>query len=309
MDLIRPGLKTLFLSHQNADPDAVGCLFFLQRRYHGDIALPNQPDRKGKPLAEYLGLDYMLPPFEMNYEQYVVVDTPNPGQLDPIEVPLDRTVIIDHHPNNGWDTQVYNEGRTSCAEMIYDMFSPDDLTKEEGVALVAGILTDTSGLSRGTRETFLTLSSIMEATDVSISEVHSIISSKRTYSERICRLKGAERSAHVREKGFLIAYTYVNSFESSVAEMLLRAGADISFSGSQRDDEFLISARVLNDAVEKGIDMGELFHETANEHPNISGGGHPGAAVLKGKGDVNEYMDILVQYTRESIRDKGLSNL
>ncbi|MFO8110679.1 MAG: DHH family phosphoesterase [Thermoplasmata archaeon] len=307
MDKVRPGLKTLFLSHQSADPDAIGCLYFLQKRYEGDVALPNPPDRRGKPLAEYLGLDYGLPPLKTNYEQYVVVDTPNPQQLDPIELPLNKTVIIDHHPSNGWDIDVFTEERTSCAEMIYELVDPETLSKDEGIALVAGILTDTSGFSRGTCETFRILSDIMDASGITIPEVYSIISSERSYSEKICRLKGAERSSHLRENGFLIAYTYVKSFESSVCGMLLRAGADIAFTGSQRGDEFLISSRCLNEMVEHGVSLGEIFHDLAEDVQELSGGGHTGAAVLKGKGDVKEYMTLLVQRTQGLIREKDIS--
>ncbi len=307
MDTIRPGLKTLFLSHQNADPDAIGSLYFLHNRYGGEVALPNSPDRKGKPLAEYLEFEYQFPPLKEDYEQYVVVDTPTPSQLDPISVPTKKAVLIDHHTTNGWDVDIIKEDKTSCAEIIYDMVSPKTLSKDEGIALIAGILTDTSGLRRANVDTLRTLAEMMELSGVAISEVYSIISSQRTYSEKICRLKGAERSKHVREKGFLIAYTYVSSFESSVSEMLLRVGADISFSGSQRSNEFLISCRSKNEVINRGVDMGKLFHRLTEKEDNISGGGHPGAAVLKGKGDVEEYMEKLVRRTRAVIKEKGIS--
>ncbi len=307
MDKIRPGLKTLFLSHQNADPDAIGSLYFLQKRYGGDVVLPNSPDRKGKPLAEYLNLRYKLPPLTEDYEQYVVVDTPTPTQLDPISIPLEKAVIIDHHPTDGWEVEVHKEKRTSCVEIIYDMVAPEKLSKDEGIALIAGMITDTSGFRRATVDTFRTLADIIELSGASISEVYDTISSRRTYSEKICRLKGAERSLHVRESGLLIAYTYVSSFESSVSDMLLRTGADISFSGSQRDENFLISSRVRNDIIKMGVDMGQLFNELAKEFDNVSGGGHPGAAVLKGKGEVEEFTERLVRRTRAMIKERDIS--
>ncbi len=307
MDIIRPHLKTLFLSHQNADPDAIGSLYFLQNRYDGDVALPNPPDRKGKPLAEYLCMEYILPPLREEYEQYVILDTPNPSQLEPINPPEEKTIIIDHHPVDGWGREIYSEDRTSCAEIVFDMEDPDVLARDEGIGLLAGILTDTSGFRRGDSKTFRTTATIMERSGADIQDVYQVISSKRTYSEKICRLKGAERSSHIRENGFLIAYTFVNSFESSVCEMLLGAGADISFSGSQRGDDFLISSRGRNDLIRYDLDLGRMFHNLADEHENIYGGGHYGAAVLKGEGDVTEYMKLVVDGSRDMIKEKEVS--
>src|SRR6056297_237029 len=102
---IEKGLTTLFLSHQNADPDAVGCLYFLTQRYGGTAVLPTQPDRMGKKLLDHLDMEVMIEPEVSGYEQIVIVDTPNPSQLEPIEFEeedMERAKIIDHHHTNSW---------------------------------------------------------------------------------------------------------------------------------------------------------------------------------------------------------------
>ncbi len=298
--------ELLFLSHQNADPDAVGSLFFLKERFGGTIGLPNGVDRKSGPLLEYLGMEYEDRPDPSDYDQIIVVDTPSPEQLSPIEPPLERTIVIDHHNTNLWDIDIYHKKRTSCAEIIYEMFGDDRLSDKEGVGLIAGILTESSGLKRGTPKTFRTLAEIIDASGVNLAKVNNILRSPRPYSEKISRLKGAQRTSFETINGYIIAYATVGAYESSVCEMLLGVGADVSLTASQRYSKFLLSSRARNELIDKGLDLGSIFKSVASMHDTWSGGGHEGAAVIKGEGKTDEALSSAVRQVKNWFSETGL---
>lgn len=303
---LEEGGNYLFIAHQNADPDAIGSMYLLWSRYDGVIGLPNDPDSRGKRLVEYLEIEPVICPEIDGYDKIVIVDTPDPRQLEPITIPETGFIVIDHHQNNLWENDVIHEDRTSCVEMIYDMIEPDKISTKEAVAILAGILTDTSGLRRGDSFTFRTLSRIMSKTDVTIDLVQNILSRPRSYSEKICRLKGASRSYHSRVNGILICSSSVSSYESSVCNSLLNTGADVAFVASKKNDEILVSARVKSDLVENGFDLGIVFKKVTEVCKTVSGGGHQGAGVLRGKGDVKTVLDCLIKGAEEHILSMGI---
>lgn len=307
MDLNRK-IPTLFLSHQNADPDAIGSLYFIKNRIGGDVALPDQPDNIGKRLLKYLGLDYKSDPKLSDYEQVVVLDTPDPEQLKPIEIDdAEDFIVIDHHTTNHWDDEIIYEERTSCVELVYDLIDPEKLSKKEAVGLMSGLITDTSHFKRADSHTFRTAADILEKSGISLEQVSNVIKVDRSFSEKICRFKGIKRSNYIEINGYLVANTKVGSFESSVSTLLLITGADISFTGSQRDEEFLISGRAREEMVEKGIDLGRTFKSMARSKNRVYGGGHKGAGVLKGDGKVEILLEECVKSVVSQIRKSGSS--
>ncbi len=303
---IREGVNNLFIAHQNADPDAIASLYLLWTRYEGVIGLPNGPDSRGKRLMKYLDIEPVVAPKFDDFDLVVVVDTPDPKQLEPMVLPDEGVMVIDHHQVNLWDRDIIYEDRKSCVEIIYDMIKPGELTDREAVAIVAGILSDTSNFRRGDHLTFKILWDVLSKSDITIDQVHNILQRTPSYSEKICRLKGASRSSHERVNGYLIAYSFVSSFESSVCNMLLLAGADVAFAASQRDDEILISARAKSELVEAGFDLGYLFNKVSQACDGISGGGHRGAGVLRGKGKVEDVLERMVEEAKSWIRKEGL---
>ncbi len=306
---IKEGKKTLFLIHQHADPDAIGSSYYLSKRFPGDVASPTAPSKSGKNLLSFL--DFRLNrsvDFE-EYEQIVVIDTSSPEQLEPLEVPSHDVLVIDHHPSNSWDGKVHLEDRTSCAEIVYEMFKKEDLTEKEGLGLAAGILTDTSSLQRGDSRTFLSLGEILERSGVELRDVKEVLYEKRSFSEKVARLKGAGRSSFIESDGVIIAHTEIGAFEGSVASYLLKGGADAALALNRSEEKLRISGRAVEDLVEEGIDLGRIFRGLSEGKKDMEGGGHPGAAVLT-VSDVSEesehYLDLCLDSIVSSIKEREL---
>ncbi|MBS3790140.1 MAG: DHH family phosphoesterase [Candidatus Thermoplasmatota archaeon] len=299
--------KLLFLIHQHADPDAVGSAYFLQRRWSGKVASPPGPNRTAQNLLTFLDFQIEDEAEFDRFDRIVILDTPDPSQLDSFSLPEDiEKTIIDHHENSSWDENIFFRDRISCCEIVYEMVNPEKLTTKEGIALIAGILTDTSSLQRGTSRTFSILSEIMDKSGVTLDDVRSILFDRRTYSEKVARLKGAQRSSHLEVNGFIIVKTEIGAFEGSVSSYLLNGGADIALSGSENDDEFRISGRATEDVLQDDIDIGRTFKSIQEEDPEVSGGGHPGAGVLTGEGKLEKYLDLCVEKIIDEIKEKGL---
>ena len=120
-------------------------------------------------------------------------------------------------------------------------------------------------------------------------------------SEKISQLKGAQRLKYHRVDQFIIATSFGSAFEASVSKSLIQMGADIAFVGSQRGDQFRISARASPRVVEIGIHLGKLLEGIGKETSN-GGGGHPAAAGLSGKGDVKHMLDFCVSRSRKALK-------
>ena len=93
---------------------------------------------------------------------------------------------------------------------------------------------------------------------------------------------------------YIVCVSQISTFEASVCSALISLGANVSFVGSQRDDEFRISARTRHDMVELGLHLGNLMAEIGEEI-GCKGGGHDGAAGLSGTGDVEAVLNICME--------------
>jgi nanoRNase/pAp phosphatase (c-di-AMP/oligoRNAs hydrolase) len=99
----------------------------------------------------------------------------------------------------------------------------------------------------------------------------------------------------------VVAVAIGGSFEASSCRALTLAGADVVFVGSQRDEEFRISARATQDMVRKGVHLGNIMGELSGE-THTEGGGHGGAAGLSGVGDAEAMLHMCMTRTMNEFR-------
>ncbi len=300
--------KILFLIHDHADPDAVGSAYYLSVNSGGDVASPSSASATGKNLLSFLEFPLKHSIDIHEYDLFVVLDTPDPSQLAPFDLPLEKAFVIDHHSSNSWeDVDVYQECRTSCAEIVYEMVGPETLSRKEGIALAAGIFTDSSSLQRADHKTLLCLSEILEKSGVTLREVKDLLFESRSYSEKIARLKGAKRVKFTELNGFILASTEIGSFEGSVASYILNAGADIVLVlNSISKNRSRITARASEEVTEMGIDLGKIFERIIDEEKEVDGGGHPGAAVLKVSRQEENRLKTISRMIMSEIREREL---
>ncbi len=298
--------KKCIMLHSNADPDALGSAIALSLAFpHTSIGTVEGLSKNGKSLQRYLGVEVIENPDTSLYDKIVVVDSSSPDRLGEFSGKLVNPIVIDHHTRTSeWKTELYyvDEGKASCAEIIYQLLKIGDkeITPKIGLALLAGILTDTGKFSYADAGTLKTFAEIMEISDMSLGDVLSVFEEEHEtdYSRKISRLKGAQRLIFHSVNRYVVAVSQVGAFESSVCNALISLGADVAFVGSQRENEFRVSARATKDMVKKGLHLGNLLADIAKEN-SCNGGGHDGAAGLNGVGDAEAMLHICTERTKE----------
>jgi nanoRNase/pAp phosphatase (c-di-AMP/oligoRNAs hydrolase) len=291
----------LVVVHTNADVDAVASAAALFFTYPGcALAAPGGLSRQGKALAAKLGLEVfseklLIPPGKV----VVVVDAAGP-EMVACELPPD-SVIIDHHvANKAWEGHLYlaESARPSCSEVILEIIGPE-IGKEAARALLYGIAADTGGFRHAVPSTFRDFALLLERSGESAEEPFSIFQDvPEEMSQRIARLKAAQRLRVVQEGDVLIGTSQIGAYEAEACRMLLSIGCDIALAGRQEGREFRVSGRARPSV---DVSLAELMSQVAQEFGG-TGGGHPCAAGMSGSGDAEAAVSACVAGIIERLR-------
>lgn len=298
----------MIIVHGNADMDAIGSAFALSVCFpQGDVYAPEGVDRVAGLVAERLGITILDECDLEDYELVVVVDTSSPEQLKPgVQSVPENSVVIDHHaPTGKWEGMHFlcDDSKVSCCEIIKDLADTENIRIPENaaLALLGGMLTDSGHFQFANPKMMRSFADLLESSGKYIDEIFNLTRSQMTMSERIAVMKAIGRTKFDHIGNMIVATSYGGSFESSSCRALMLAGADVAFVGSQRDDEFRISARASQDIVRKGVHLGNILGSISQE-TETDGGGHGGAAGISGIGDVEAMLHICMSKTMDEFR-------
>lgn len=302
------GKNKVILVHGNADMDAMGSAYALKRAFpNADIFAPNGIDRVSKIVCEKLDVAVLESCDFSDYEQAIVVDTSSPDQLENVtDLPKD-TIVIDHHqPTGRWDGYEFycDPTRTSCCEIVKDILDENciPIERDVGLMLIGGMITDSGHFQFAKPALLEAFADIMKRCDINMDEAYNLTVAPVSMSEKIAMLKAMERTKFDRVGNYIVATSYGGSFEASSCRAIMASGADVVFVGSQRDDEFRLSARATQEIVRRGVNLGDIMKGIGTETMS-DGGGHGGAAGLSGTGDVEAMLFICMKRTMEIFRE------
>ncbi len=306
------GGRTVAVLHGNADPDAVASASAVKDAF-GNVTIwtPGGIDRLAKILVAEMGIQVVESPESPPRDRLLVLDTSGPEQL-PAGLDLTDAIVVDHHSRNAkWDsakTYYTDDTKSSCAEIVIELVKAGDrrISRDTALALMLGMLTDTGTFKFARPATLKTFAGLMEEHGIHMDEVLDLLSVETDISERISQLRGGQRLKYWKVGEHIVAASQGSAFEASVCKGLIALGADIAFVGSQRGETFRISARATQAVVRKGVHLGKLLGDVGSETSN-GGGGHPGAAGLTGKGDVEAILNISVESALKVLRKLGSS--
>lgn len=291
---------TLILLHGNADPDALASAFAVQKAFpEVVIGAPGGLDRVSKLMAKTLHIEVREDLGSMPQKRLLILDTSGPEQLNGT-FDLSKAIVVDHHTRNArWQgARIYHcdDSKTSCSEIVFELLKAAEKAppREAALAMMFGILTDTGYFKFAKPATLEAFADLMTVGNIPMDEAMNLVETETDISERISQLKGAQRLKYWKVGEHLVAISQGSAFEASVCKALLGLGADIAFVGSQRGDQFRISARATQAVVRKGVHLGKLLGVVGSETAN-GGGGHPGAAGLTGTGDVEAILNIAAE--------------
>ncbi len=294
------------LLHGNADPDALASAFAVKCCFpQVTIWTPGGTDRMAKEMTRALGITLVESP-ERPPGTLLVLDTSGPEQL-PEGTDFAGAIVVDHHTRTDrWSsarTYYCDDSKSSCSEIVLELLKAAGkrMPKEAALALMAGILTDTGMFKYGRPSALRAFAGLMEENGVQMDEATALVHMDSDISERISQLRGAQRLKYWKIGDFIVAASQGSAYEASVCKALISLGADVVFVGSQRGDNFRVSARATQEMVRLGVHLGKLLDGVGSETSN-GGGGHPGAAGITGVGDVEAILNISVDSTVKLLR-------
>jgi len=306
----------LLLCHHNADPDSLGSAiaFALYLKSIGvekvRIGVAQSVSSYAKRLLTFSPVPLEKDP-SVEEEVVLIFDTSSLEQLEPIEIPKDKTVIvIDHHLEKEKpiraDITVVDSSRTSTAEIVWELFKYVDFYDEMAVkALLAGIVTDTANFRFANAGTFRAVSEMLEHFPIQMGEIFQLVApvsdENIDQAKRMAILKACQRLEIKKFRKYVIAVSRVSAYESLACKTFLNLGADIAIVGSEKKG-VRISARAKESLVKKGLHLGKIME---NVGPVIdgSGGGHAGAAGANGRKNLDEAIKLILKEIERFLRE------
>ena len=289
--------RALIMIHSNADPDALGSAIALARGLyqsgmHCEIISPQGISRQSKAILDKY--PYPILTEVKNYPKLIfIIDTSSPEQLGNPDFPADaKIILIDHHSPGKLAQRatfsIIDPDSRSCSRLVHDflMNAGVNLTKEIAFFLAAGLVADTAFLKFAQEEDIIYLHRLLEF--VTLNEIFNILnaSSCTDFSERVVRAKAMPRIDSYRIGDLIVSFTKVGSFESQIANFLIRSFSDIAIvENIQSKNEVRISGRARKH-LEGMLDLSSVFQIISKD---IDGncGGHDLAAGANGTNSDN----------------------
>lgn len=315
----------IITSHKNADPDSVSSAIVLSRfiqtitHKRPYIVFPEGYNEVSKKIVKELDLfnyiydhDFLLKTFLGHSDPlYIVVDASNSGQLGILKdlVLNSRYILIDHHRPGDL---VYNATISlvdplvrSTSELIYSVIRRyyvfDAL---DAILLLAGIVYDTRRFLLASSNTFLVAGDLLRIKGVDYDFILDMLRVEMDISERIARLKAVQRLGFKKVDKYIIAYTYVGAFESSVARSIIDLGADVSIVASSNKELRIVARARKRFYKDLGISLGVDVMPKVGEYIGGSGGGHDTAAAASGTGDIDKVLEYTVLLITKLIKER-----
>lgn len=306
----------LLLCHHNADPDSLGSAIAFAL-YLKSIGVENVRVGVAQSVSSYAKRLLTFSPVPVERDPVVkedvvmIFDTSSLEQLEPIEIPKGKTVIvIDHHVEKDnpirAEVAVVDSSRTSTAEIVWELFKYLGFYDETSVrALLAGIVTDTANFRFANSKTFKAVSEMLERFPLQMGEIFQLVApvsdENIDQAKRMAMLKACQRLEIKKFRRYIIAVSKVSAYESLACKTFLNLGADIAVVGSEKKG-VRISARARESLVKKGLHLGRIMEKVG---PIIegSGGGHAGAAGANGKKNLDEAIKVILKEIEKFLRE------
>jgi nanoRNase/pAp phosphatase (c-di-AMP/oligoRNAs hydrolase) len=122
------------------------------------------------------------------------------------------------------------------------------------------------------------------------------------HSERMARLRAANRATLLKMKDWLIALSNVSAYQASAARGLLTLGAHVAVVAGKKGDEIQVSFRAVQEFYDKtAIHVGRDLAKPLGDFLGGMGGGHAVSAGVNGPGDVNSCLKFCEKLLKKKL--------
>ncbi len=276
----------LYLMHRDADCDALGAAFALSTHLPGTLGVNGGLKTSALDLVESLGVIIERFPQVNAFGHVILVDTPN-EELVGGRLPAEYS-IIDHHVGGGVrfthfeNTLVpkalfaFVEPLEATCALVWDLLLAVDfpISRPAGLALLAGILTDTVWLSIAPPAALRRVGDIMEHTGLTLEDVYAAIDGEsRSAVRRKATLKAIQSAREFDAGGLAIIAAITNNHDNgfAVSVALVRLGADIRIVAFEKNGEAMVMVETdMVHADRMRLDV----HQILVRLSKMIGGGH-----------------------------------
>lgn len=304
--------------HQSADPDAIGSAAALAQLLKEIKGIQSQIfaeslNRSAKNIAKAFNITISPSEELANHSLLVFVDLNNLEQIGNLAPHLPKKKVtrfcIDHHvPHKDLPKLVnyllYDDQVRATAELVLQLWEVSDhsISAEDATLLASGLVYDSRHFHIANKSAFEHFVLLLRY-GADYERVLKLLSTPLDKSERIARLKAANRAVVYDEFDLLIVATMIRSYEASACRALIGLGADIAIVCAAKKDEVRLSARCTA-AVnrELGLDLAKDVMEPLGELIGGAGGGHPTAAGANGNATSDHALGIALQLLRKTLK-------
>ncbi len=299
--------KSLILSHQNADPDAIASSLLVKNiikkvnsKLEIDIGAIDSVSRLSNVILSEYDIEILINPPLQYYDCVILVDTSSLNQMGRYAEEFENLsgekelIIIDHHATDSVMEKIAgiyftDEKATSTSEVCWALAKEMKLDISNlAEVILCGIISDTGHFRYATKKTFENVVDILDQSKVEYRQVSELLELPKDISIRIAQLKGAQRLQMHKIKGYILATTVVGAYEGVVSRSLLKMGADIAFVSNSKKEKNRISVRARDSVIsETGLHLGDMMKELSSSTTG-TGGGHTAAAGAKGISDIED---------------------
>ncbi|MCX6649240.1 MAG: DHH family phosphoesterase [Candidatus Bathyarchaeota archaeon] len=310
--------KVSIICHHNADPDAIGAAYAIQRlitvldpKAVTEILYPDSASQLSEGIIQRFSIGASNRPKIIGGDTVVVVDAGSLIQLESLThlvKDAETRIFIDHH---GRDPEIErlatlyisDESAVATCEIVFNIwvglgFEPP---KEVAEVLLLGMVFDSKHFGLGTPGMFRVVARLMDL-GATLNGARDLLQASMDSSERIARLKSAQRATIYRVDTWLIATANLGSFQASAARGIMNLGADVAIIAGNDKESLKASFRSTEEFHAKtGIHIGDDVTKPLAELYGGAGGGHPTAAGVNGVGDSGEFLIKAVEYLAEKM--------
>jgi phosphoesterase RecJ-like protein len=294
LDFLSKFRDITIVCHRNADPDTLGCAYALRSalidaQHEGEITILASEGVAGasSKLVNYLKVPLANSPPKKT-DVFTLVDLPSLEQVPAVKALIEKKkipyAIIDHHAADDHTlagaSLAIVKARSSASEIVFEALGMKIKEKKALEALLAGIIYDSRRFLL-LPETAINAASRMIKMGAEYQPVLELLFNDPDQSEKIAKLKGAMRMILKKGGDWLIAFSYIGSFEASVAKALTDLGADVAFVINDEGDSVRLTGR-STDKFYKATSLNlakDIMQPLANSFAG-QGGGHPTAASV-----------------------------
>ena len=293
----------LLLCHSNADPDALGSAYALQGLFKKlrpavkvVIGTEQGINQLSKNILNFVPIKFDSNPNVDQADFIILIDTNTIQQLGSLADKLKSNntpiIVVDHHIPHPKTRKIArlsitNESSPSTCEIVYSFYKELKIKPglNESNALFLGIASDTRHFTLGTPSTFKTIFELGEI-GVNPKEALSYLSLPMSFSERVARIKTCKRvQMHIFNK-WIIAFSFVSSYQASAARSIIDLGAHMVAVAGKKGEQIEISLRCTKEFNKiTGIHLGKDIAQPLGDYLQGMGGGHASAAGLSGIGE------------------------